>query len=150
MSSVSRKIRLKLHVSHCKTSNKVEASFLRDLQRRLNSKDVCSAPCKIQAMSLRCRSRKKTNVLHANVEVELDENLIFSSTRCNSSCVRCETENKLQRIISNLRRLANSDKLVLPFNGQKYSLDRKDIKGTKLKYRCKKSHRNTGKYLICT
>ena len=141
---MSRKIRLKLQVRHCKTTNSAEESFLRDLRRRLVSKDVCSAPCRIQAMSLRCRSRKKTNVLHANFEVEMDQNLIFSSIRCNSSCVRCETENKLQRIITNLRRLANSDRLVLPFNGQKYSLDRRDIKGARFKYRCKKSNKNTG------
>lgn len=141
---MSRKIRLKLQVRHCKTTNKEEASFLRDLRRRLVSKDVCSAPCRIQAMSLRCRSRKKTNVLHANFEVEMDQNLIFSSTRCNSSCIRCETENKLQRIITNLRRLANSDRLVLPFNGEKYSLDRRDIKGARFKYRCKKSNKKTG------
>lgn len=142
--SLSRKIRLKLQVSNCKTTNKVQASFLRDLRRRLVLKDVCSAPCKIQAMSLRCRSKKKTNILQANFEVEMDQNLMFSSALCNSSCVRCETENKLQKIITNLRRLANSDRLILPFNGQKYSLDRRDIKGTRLKYRCKKSNKKTG------
>ena len=75
----------------------------------------------------------------------MDPNIIFYPGQCNSSCIKCETESKLQKIISNLKRLVNSDKFVLPFDGQKYVLERKDVKGMKPRSRCKKTSKKNGK-----
>lgn len=75
----------------------------------------------------------------------MDPNMIATQSHCNSSCVKCQTEIKLQKIISNLKRLVNSDKFILPFDGQKYILDRKDIKGMRLRSSCKRPSRRSGK-----
>ena len=143
MNYITRRIRLKIQVKQCKTNAKIASNFRRDL-RQLISKDVCSAPCEIHAVSLKCRTRKKVNILQTSFEIKMDPSLIFSRGQCNSSCVKCETESKLQKIISNLKRLVNSDKFVLPFDGQKYVLERKDIKGMKPRGRCKKVSNKNG------
>ena len=142
--SISRKFRLRIQVKQCRTNAKIVSSFKRDL-RVLISKDICSAPCEIHAVTLKCRSRKKMNILHTSLEIRMNPNVIFSRAWCNSSCIRCEAESKLQRIISNLKRLVNSDKFVLSFDGQKYVLDRKNLKGMKPKSRCKRAPRRSGK-----
>lgn len=150
--SITRKIRLRIQVKQCKTNAKIASNFRRDL-RSLISKDVCSAPCEIQAVTLRCRIRKKVNILQTNFEIKMDPNIIFSRGQCNSSCVKCETERKLQKIISNLKRLVNSDKFVLPFDGQKYLLERKHVKGMRSRGRCKKTSRKGSKisrYTFCS
>ena len=79
----------------------------------------------------------------------MNPNVIFTRAQCNSSCVRCETESKLQKIIANLKRLVNSDKFVLHFDGQKYQLERRDIKGMRPKSRCKKASKKSGESICC-
>ena len=141
--SISRKIGLRIQVKQCRTNAKIVSSFRRDL-RVLISKDICSAPCEIHAVTLKCRSRKKKDILHTSLEIRMNPNVIFSRAWCNSSCIKCEAETKLQRIISNLKRLVNSDMFVLSFDGQKYALDRKNLKGIKPKGRCKRTPRRSG------
>ncbi|CAB3988702.1 Signal peptide, CUB and EGF-like domain-containing 3 [Paramuricea clavata] len=141
--SITRKIRLRIQVKQCKTNAKIASNIKRDL-RLLISKDVCSAPCEIHAVTLKCRIRKKTNILLTNFEIKMDPNVIFSRARCNSSCLKCKAESKLQKIISNLKRLVNSDKFVLAFDGHKYLLDRKDVKGMKPRSRCERTSKRNG------
>ncbi|XP_028412073.1 signal peptide, CUB and EGF-like domain-containing protein 2 isoform X2 [Dendronephthya gigantea] len=139
---IARKIRLRIQVKQCKTNAKIASNFRRDL-RLLISKDICSAPCEIHAVTLRCR-KKRTNILLTSFEIKMDPNMIFAQSHCNSSCVKCLTEIKLQKIISNLKRLVNSDKFILPFDGQKYILDRKGIKGMRWSSGCKRPSRRSG------
>jgi hypothetical protein len=142
--TITRKIRLRIQVKQCKTNARIVSNFRRDL-RLLISKDICSAPCEIHAVTLKCRTRRKINILHTNLDIRMNPNLIFSRAQCNSSCIKCEAESKLQKTVTNLRRLVNSDKFVLSFDGQRYVLDRKDVKGVRTKSRCKKAPRRNGK-----
>ncbi|XP_046864098.1 signal peptide, CUB and EGF-like domain-containing protein 2 isoform X2 [Xenia sp. Carnegie-2017] len=136
---ITRKIRLKLKVRRCKTNAKISSNFRRDL-RQLILKEVCSAPCEIQAVTSRCRF-KNIYFLLASFEIKIDIYSVAQQSSCNSSCTRCKAEIRLHRIAFNLRKLVNSGKLFLSFNGDKYLVRRKDIRGLKKKLKCARNPR---------
>lgn len=145
--SISRKIRLRFQVKLCKNSAKITSRFRRDL-KTLISKDICSASCEIHAVTLRCRTRKKTNILHVNFEIRMATDIIFSHANCKSSCARCKIENELENIVGRMRRWVNSNKFALSFDGQKYLLKRKDVKGLKTEIRCERVSKKNGKIIF--
>ena len=120
---------------------------MRELKRKLLNEDVCSFPCKIHGLSLRCRPRKNGKMLQANFELELDQSLIMPARFCNSSCLRCQMEERLLKFIVGLRSLADNEKFNVSLRGQVYTLNRKSLKVTKIRDACMKGRKRKSKRL---
>ena len=135
---VSKRIRLRLtQVSPCKSQD-ITDQILSKLQKILLSQDVCNLPCKIFKPYLRCRHIKRGDKLVASVnfDIQMNQNVISTSKFCNNSCARCQMEERLKKLIADLRILTDNHKLNVTLSGQTFTVTRRTLRVTKESEQC--------------
>ena len=144
--TVRRKIRLRVPVGQqCRQGIAAKERVLEDLKKKLLSQGICDFPCQIHNVGLKCRLKRNPQYLQAIFEIELDKNVVFTSQHCNTSCLQCQMENRLQRFVSDLRNLANNDKLNVSVNGKEFRVGRRSVKASRLTHACDQRSRNRRK-----
>ncbi|XP_078346406.1 uncharacterized protein LOC144631738 [Oculina patagonica] len=134
---VSKRVRVRLTpVSLCKSKD-IEDLFLTKLQKKLLSQEVCNFPCKIFKPSLRCKHLKR-GVVSVNFDIQMNQNVISTSKFCNNTCARCQMEERLQKLISELRMLADNSKLNVSLYDQTFTITKKTLRVTKENDHCSK------------
>lgn len=135
---VSKRIRLRLtQVSPCK-SQAITDQILSKLQKILLSQEVCNLPCKIFKPYLRCRHLKRGDKLVASVnfDIQMNQNVISTSKFCNNSCARCQMEERLKKLIADLRTLTDNHKLNVTLSGQTFTVTKRTLRVTKESEKC--------------
>lgn len=131
---VSKRVRVRLtQVSPCKSKD-IKEQFLTKLQKKLLSQEVCNFPCKIFKPYLRCRYMKRDDnklVVSVNFDIQMNQNVISTSKFCNNTCARCQMEERLQKLISELRMLTDNSKLNVSLYDQTFTVTRRSLRVTK-------------------
>lgn len=123
--------------SPCNYKN-IKDQFLTKLQKRLISQEVCNFPCKIFKPQLRCRMKNGEQVVSVNFEIQLDQNVISTSKHCNDTCVKCQMEDRLQRMINAIRSLMENSKLNVSVYDRTITVKKQSLRVTKESDYCSK------------
>lgn len=138
---VSKRVRVRLtQVSPC-NSKDIKDQLLTKLQKKLLSQEVCNFPCKIYKPNLRCRTGKRGDnklVVSVNFDIEMKQNVISTSKFCNNTCARCQIEERLQQLVSELRLLTDNSKLNVTLSGQTFTLTKRSLRVNKESDHCYK------------
>ena len=122
--TISKKVRLRLtETTLCDEEDKKE-QFLVKLEQRLLSPEVSNFPCRIIGPHLRCRSKHGQTVVSVTFEVQMDQNVISTSKFCNNTCLKCQMEERLRKMIAVIRTLLASSKLNVSVDDQTISVKR--------------------------
>lgn len=136
--TISKKVRVRLsQASPCNYKN-IKDQFLTKLQKRLISQEVCNFPCKIFKPQLRCRIKNGEQVVSVNFEIQLDQNVISTSKHCNDTCVKCQMEDRLQRMINAIRSLMENSKLNVSVYDRTITVKKQSLRVTKESDYCSK------------
>ena len=137
--AISKRIRVRLTQDLLCKIKQLKDQFLQELQKKLTSQEVCNFPCTIDKPFLRCRRMKKgeKKIVSANFEIQLDQRAIYASKFCNTSCTRCQMEERLQKFITVLRTMTDNESLNVTLNGQVIAFKEKSLRVTKESDRCK-------------
>ena len=100
--------------------------ILAKLQKKLFSQEECNFPCKIIKPQLRCKRGKGTLIV--NFDIQLDQTVISTSKFCNDTCMKCQMEERLQKMISVLRTLTDNNKLNLSVYDQTFTVIKKSLR----------------------
>lgn len=68
--------------------------FFKELKRLLLKRKIFFEPCEVHGLSLKCKSKKK--VLVAYFLLEIRKGVVLTPQICNSTCLRCKLERRLQ------------------------------------------------------
>lgn len=137
--TISKKVRVKLNkVTFCENKEK-ESRFLAKLQQKLLSRDVCNFPCRIIRPQLKCRVKNGHQVVSVTFEVQMDQNVISTSKFCNNTCLKCQMEDRLQKMIFAIRTLTDNSKLNVSVDDQTVSFTRRSLRITKDSNHCHKN-----------
>lgn len=129
--TISKKVRLRLSEATLCDQEDKEKQFLAKLQQRLLSREVCNFPCSIIRPNLRCRLKNGQTVVSVTFEVEMDQNVISTSKFCNNTCLKCQMEDRLRRMIAAIRTLTANSKLNVSVDDQTISVKRTSLRITK-------------------
>ena len=127
--TISKKVRVRLtQISPCKYKD-IKDQILTKLQKKILSQaEVCNFPCKISKLQLRCPLRKGERVVSVSFEIQMDQNVISTSKHCNNTCMKCQMEERLQRMISAIRTLTDNNKLNVSVYDQTFTVTRKSLR----------------------
>lgn len=132
VSIISKRVRVRLEqVLPCKRKE-LKGEILAKLQKKFLSQEVCNIPCNILNLQLRCKQQKgqtgKVEKVSVSFDIELNENSIATSKFCNSSCVKCQMEERLRKMIYDLRIHADNNKLNVSVDDQIFTVLRKSVR----------------------
>ena len=136
--TISKKVRVRLSQASPCNYKDMKDQFLTKLQKRLLSQEVCNFPCKIFKPQLRCRIKNGEQVVAVNFEIQLDQNVISTSKYCNDTCVKCQMEERLQRMIIAIRSLMENSKLNVSVYDRTITVTKKSLRVTKESDYCSK------------
>lgn len=126
--TISKKVRIRLtQFSPC-TYKDIKDQILTKLQKKLLSQEVCNFPCKIFKLQLRCPVRRGERVVSISFEIQMDQNVISTSKFCNDTCMKCQMEERLQKMISGIRTLTDNNKLNVSVYGQTFTVTKKSLR----------------------
>ncbi|CAH3132489.1 unnamed protein product [Porites lobata] len=142
VSIISKKVRVRLEqVLPCKRKE-LKDEILAKLQKKFLSQEVCNIPCKILNLQLRCKQQKgqtgKVEKVSVSFDIELNESAIATSKFCNNSCVKCQMEERLKKMIYDLRIHADNNKLNVSVDDQIFTVLRKSVRVQKETNHCSK------------
>ena len=130
-------------VSLCKLEG-VKDEILAKLQKKFLSQEVCNFPCKIFNLQLRCRLKRGERV-SVSFDIELNQNVIATSKFCNDTCMKCQMEERLQKMINALRTLADNSKLNVSVSDQTFTVTKKSLRIVRESDHCHKTERTRRK-----
>jgi len=119
----------------------IKDQILSKLEKKLLSHEVCNNfPCKIFKPQLRCRFRKEKGekrkeegerTVSVYFDIELNQKVISTSKFCNDTCMKCQMEERLQKVIAALRTLTDNSKLNVTVDDQTFTIAKKSLRVTK-------------------
>lgn len=142
VSIISKRVRVRLEqVLPCKRKE-LKSEILAKLQKKFLSQEVCNIPCKILNLQLRCKQQKgqtgKVEKVSVSFDIELNESAIATSKFCNNSCVKCQMEERLKKMIYDLRIHADNNKLNVSVDDQIFTVLRKSVRVQRETNHCSK------------
>lgn len=142
--TISKRVRVRLEqVSLCKLKG-VKDQILAKLQKKFLSQEVCNFPCKIFNLQLRCRLKRGERV-SVSFDIKLNQNVIATSKFCNDTCMKCQMEERLQKMINALRTLADNSKLNVSVSDQTFTVTKKSLRIVRESDHCHKTERTRRK-----
>ena len=142
VSIISKKVRVRLEQNLPCKRKELKGEILAKLEKKFLSQEVCNIPCKILNLQLRCKQQKgqtgKVEKVSVSFDIELNESAIATSKFCNNSCVKCQMEERLKKMIYDLRIHADNNKLNVSVDDQIFTVLRKSVRVQKETNHCSK------------
>lgn len=119
--------------SPCKSKD-IKDHILTKFHQKLLSLDVCNFPCKIYKPFLRCRPKDADRLaVSVYFDIELNQKVISPSKFCNITCARCQMEDRLQRLVTDLRGLTDRKKLNVTLYDKTFTFAERTLRISKEK-----------------
>nr|XP_058948915.1 signal peptide, CUB and EGF-like domain-containing protein 2 [Pocillopora verrucosa] len=129
---VRKRIRIKMAEALPCKSKDIKDHIVSKFHTKLLSLDACNFPCKIYKPFLRCRPKDGDRlVVSVYFDIELHQNVISPSKFCNITCARCQMEDRLQKLIAELRGLTNGYKLNVTLYDKTFTFARNTLRISK-------------------